>query len=160
MSLNSYDRDTDNKIRGVNVSFDNAVRALKLSVSHGFYTAIISVIPKVGINREELFKLFNFAKSLGVKDVIIMEPKKIGRALYDPSDISYTDETRRLLLKIQAEANRTMFGHESLLRGPCSRLQNARVLGRGAAFLHKRLRGASALRPRAAVLRQCPAGKH
>ena len=144
VSLNSYDRDTDNKIRGVNVSFDNAVRALKLSVSHGFYTAIISVIPKVGINREELFKLFNFAKSLGVKDVVIMEPKKIGRALYDINDISYTDETRRLLLKIQAEANRIMSGMKVSSE---IHVQDFKTLGCSAGVQHSYISASGELQP-------------
>ena len=144
VSLNSYDRDTDNRIRGVDVSFDNAVQALKLSVSHGFYTAIVSVIPRIGIDRAELFKFFNFARSLGVKEVILMEPKKIGRALYDLSDISYTDETRRLLLKIQAEANRTL---PDMKVSSEVHVQDLKVLGCSAGVQHSYISASGELQP-------------
>ncbi|NLD45647.1 MAG: radical SAM protein [Clostridiaceae bacterium] len=106
VSLNSYLRETDNRLRGREDAFDNAVNALKTSVELGFFTSIVSVIPRDELKDTELFKLFDFSRSLGVREIILKEPIRTGRLYKTDKEIFYNDEDRKKLTQIQREANR------------------------------------------------------
>ncbi len=110
ISLNSSDPERDNEMRGVRDAFTTAVSAVKIAVREGFCTSIIAVVPREAVERRDLFKLFELARSLGVKEVILKEPTRTGRLFTTDKDIFFDDATKFRLLKIQREANRKLSG--------------------------------------------------
>ena len=110
VSLNSYDPERDNEMRGVKDAFATAVKAIKIAVREDFCTSVIAVVPKEGVERQELFKLFSFAQSLGVKEVILKEPTRTGRLFTAGRDVFFDDAAKDRLVQIQREANQRFSG--------------------------------------------------
>lgn len=108
ISLDSYDKEKHNKNRNSDKAFDYAVQAIQYAREAGLYIMAQTVVVKEEVNEEELFKLFKFAKEIGVHEVKILEPILSGNLLdeKDLSKIMYTPKDREKLINIQHKANK------------------------------------------------------
>lgn len=99
-SLDTYDRDEFNKIRGHNKAFDIALEGIKLSKEQGIYTMIHLVGTGDKANYNFLDRFFKFVKEIGVDEIRILEPLPCGNLISKPSEI-LSPEKLKVLIEIQ-----------------------------------------------------------
>lgn len=79
ISLDHYDPDTHNQLRGHPKAFDNACRAVDHFKRAGVYTCLSLVPPDDLLNPDNFIKYYDFARDLGVAEIRILERKPCGR---------------------------------------------------------------------------------
>ncbi len=79
VSLDHYDPDIHNRLRGNPNAFKNAVNAINAFKNAGVYTCLSLVPPDDFEDRENFIKYYNMARDLGVGEIRIMEVKPSGR---------------------------------------------------------------------------------
>jgi MoaA/NifB/PqqE/SkfB family radical SAM enzyme len=79
VSLDHYDPETHNRLRGHPKAFDNALNAVRAFKSAGVYTCLSLVPPDDFEERANFIKYYDMAKDLGVAEIRIMEVKPSGR---------------------------------------------------------------------------------
>lgn len=79
VSLDHYDPDVHNRLRGNPDAFNNAVRAVENFKRAGVYTCLSLVPPEDFQRRESFEKYYDLAKELGVAEIRVMEKKPSGR---------------------------------------------------------------------------------
>ncbi|MEJ2719176.1 MAG: radical SAM protein, partial [Deltaproteobacteria bacterium] len=79
ISLDHYDPDVHNRMRGTPKAFDNVRRAVECFQEAGVYTCL-SLMPHDDLQEAEHFKkYYDLARDLGVAEIRVMEKKPVGR---------------------------------------------------------------------------------
>ena len=81
ISVHSTQRETHDRMTGVDGAFDAAVRALRLFKRHGLVTAVNSVLSEQELRDGGLDRLMEFSKNLECDFVQLIHPKPAGRWL-------------------------------------------------------------------------------
>jgi len=79
ISLDHFDPDAHNKLRGHPKAFDNACRAVEHFKKAGVYTCLSLVPPDDLLEPAKFIRYYDFAKDLGVAEIRILERKPCGR---------------------------------------------------------------------------------
>lgn len=79
VSLDHYEPEVHNRMRGHAEAFDNACRAVESFKQAGVYTCLSLVPPPDFDNPEEFKKYYDLARNLGVAEIRVMEAKPSGR---------------------------------------------------------------------------------
>jgi MoaA/NifB/PqqE/SkfB family radical SAM enzyme len=79
VSLDHYDPDTHNRMRGHPKAFENAVCAVERFKAAGVYTCLSLVPPDDFEERDNFIKYYDMARDMGVAEIRIMEVKPSGR---------------------------------------------------------------------------------
>ena len=79
VSLDHFDPEVHNKLRGHPEAFDNACRAVKCFRDAGVYTCLSLVPPPEFEQTENFKKYYDLAKELGAAEIRVMEVKPSGR---------------------------------------------------------------------------------
>ena len=120
------------KVRGAAGSFDEAIRAIGLSLEAGIYTAISTVASKGKIAGGEIERLAELAEKYSVHEFRVLEPIATG-SLSGHNDENLTREESVRLADFHKEWNRRN-------RGPSissfSHLESDEMFGCGAGFHH------------------------
>ncbi len=120
------------KIRGVQNSFDEAIRAINLSLKAGLYTAISTVGTRQKIITGQIEHLAELAAEYGVHEFRILEPIPTG-SLWDQQSEVLTQQESQKLADFHKQWNRKK-------RGPAisgfSYLESDEMFGCGAGFHH------------------------
>ncbi len=120
------------KTRGVAGSFDEAIKAIGLSLEAGFYTAISTVGTKDKIKNGQIQRLAQLAKKHGIHEFRVLEPIPTG-SLYDQKDEVLSEDESKELTEFHKQWNRKN-------KGPAiscfSYLESDEMFGCGAGFHH------------------------
>lgn len=106
ISLDHYDKEEHNRLRGSDKAFVTAINAIKISIKNNFYTATQLTARKDITNFIFLYKYLNFANSLGVQETRIGEPMPTGRLINEKADIFFNEKDRAILKKFHRDANK------------------------------------------------------
>lgn len=79
VSLDHYDPDAHNRLRGHGQAFENACRAVRLFQEAGIYTCLSLVPPEEFEDPDHFKRYYDFARDLGVAEIRILEMKPSGR---------------------------------------------------------------------------------
>ncbi|MFC1835236.1 radical SAM/SPASM domain-containing protein [Thermodesulfobacteriota bacterium] len=79
ISLDHYEPEYNNRLRGHPEAFDNACRAVEHFRKAGIYTCLSLVPPDDFENTENFKKYYEMAKEMGVAEIRVMEKKPSGR---------------------------------------------------------------------------------
>ncbi len=104
-SLDTYNSEEFNRIRGSKIAFEKALRAIEISKRTGIYTMVNSVITKEKANFEFLDGFLKFLKNLKVDEVRLLEPLPCGNLTHRPVEILDAKHLE-ILIKIQEIAFR------------------------------------------------------
>lgn len=104
-SLDTFNSEEFNRIRGGKSAFDKALEAIEISKRAGIYTMVNSVITKDKANFEFLDKFLKFLKSLDVDEVRLLEPLPCGNLTHHPVEI-LDAKYLKILIEIQKIACR------------------------------------------------------
>jgi MoaA/NifB/PqqE/SkfB family radical SAM enzyme len=107
VSLDHYDSEIHDRGRGVPGMFDQALAAIRMFQDEGFYVAV-SFVPdrRLVSNRDEIFKVLDFFRDLGVNDLRLTSPILSGH-LTDRPDQKLSPENVRTIEDIQRFLVRT-----------------------------------------------------
>lgn len=106
ISLDSWNPMTHDEKRRSQGAFEIARQAIQNCSRAGLYTMVQSMVTKKDVDRENLFKLFSLAKSLGANEVKMLEPIPSGKFCMESEAGNLLDQSnRRSLIAIQQEAN-------------------------------------------------------
>ncbi len=96
IGLDDFRPERHNKIRGNN-SFEQAIKALRLFNEEGILTYVNFCAHEEIINSNELFKYYDFVKSLNVSLIELLEPKPCGGYINkNPDDLINEKEKEKL----------------------------------------------------------------
>ena len=79
VSLDHFDPDIHNSMRGNPAAFEKALTAVKAFKAAGVYTCLSLVPPDDFINPENFKKYYDMARNMGVAEIRVMEKKPSGR---------------------------------------------------------------------------------
>ena len=96
IGLESDNSEYHDKIRGVDDSFEEGIKAIELSQDAGLYTAISTVGTRDKLNDGTINRMAEMATKLGVHEFRILEPVPTGRYSNDNCQILNTDESKGL----------------------------------------------------------------
>lgn len=132
IGIESDDSAEHDNIRGVSGSFDEAIKAIGLSLEAGLYTAISTVGTKEKIKNGQIQKLAQLAENYGVHEFRILEPIPTG-SFYNQKDEVLSGDESKELADFHKQWNRKN-------RGPAisgfSYLESDEMFGCGAGFHH------------------------
>jgi MoaA/NifB/PqqE/SkfB family radical SAM enzyme len=132
IGIESDDWAEHDKVRGVAGSFDEAIKAIGLSLEAGLYTAISTVGIKEKIKNGQIQKLAQLAEDYGVHEFRVLEPIPTGSFYNQKGEVLSKDESIELA-DFHKQWNRKN-------RGPAisgfSYLESDEMFGCGAGFHH------------------------
>ncbi|MBC8481595.1 MAG: radical SAM protein [Planctomycetes bacterium] len=132
IGIESDDSAEHDKVRGVNGSFDEAIKAIGLSLEAGLYTAISTVGTKERIKNGQIQRLAQLAETYGVHEFRILEPIPTG-SFYNQKDEVLSAAESKELTDFHKQWNRKN-------NGPAiysfSYLESDEMFGCGAGFHH------------------------
>jgi len=102
VSLDSTSAEEHDRMRGMPGLFDTAVEGLKRMKEKGVFVAISSYASRSGTERGMYRKLYEFARELGMHNVILFDNVPTGRLMKDTS-IMLTREQREEILEYSME---------------------------------------------------------
>jgi MoaA/NifB/PqqE/SkfB family radical SAM enzyme len=107
ISLDHYRPEEHDKGRGKKGMFEYAVKAIEMFKSEGFYTAV-SFVPdrKLVDDRDEIFKIIDFFRDLGVNDMRLTSPILSGQLTARPEE-KLTKENIKTIFEIQKKCTKT-----------------------------------------------------
>jgi MoaA/NifB/PqqE/SkfB family radical SAM enzyme len=120
------------KVRGVAGSFEQAIKAIDLSLEAGLYTAISTVGTKEKIKNGQIEKLARLAENYGVHEFRILEPIPAG-SLFDKKDELLSADDSKKLADFHKQWNRKITGPAI---AAFSYLESDEMFGCGAGFHH------------------------
>jgi len=132
IGIESDDSIEHDKVRGVTGSFDEAIKAIGLSLKAGFYTAISTVGTKEKIANGQIQRLAKLAQEHGVHEFRILEPIPTG-SFYNQKDEVLSEEESKTLADFHKQWNRKNSG--PAISG-FSYLESDEMFGCGAGFHH------------------------
>jgi len=132
IGIESDDPAEHDKVRGGAGSFDEAVKAISISLEAGLYTAISTVGTKEKIQNGQIQKLARLAQSHNVHEFRVLEPIPTGSS-YNQKDQVLSEDESKELADFHKQWNRKN-------RGPAisgfSYLESEEMFGCGAGFHH------------------------
>jgi len=132
IGIESDDRVEHDKIRGVAGSFDEAIKAIGMSLEAGLYTAISTVGTKAKIKNGQIERLAQLGEKYGVHEFRVLEPIPTG-SFYNQKDAVLSDDESRQLADFHKQWNRKN-------KGPAisgfSYLESDEMFGCGAGYHH------------------------
>jgi MoaA/NifB/PqqE/SkfB family radical SAM enzyme len=102
LSIDSPDPDEHNKLRGMPGLFDTAIEGLLKAKSKGIFTGFSSYATRSGTERNIYRKLHEYAKELGLHNIILFDCVPTGNMIHDTSEM-LTFELREKLHNYSAE---------------------------------------------------------
>jgi len=106
ISLDHYDKNTHNQLRGSDKAFDIAVEAIHTSVANGFYTAVQIVPRKNLLNKNDMDKYVEFVNRLGVEEIRVIEPMPTGRLIKERENIFFEESDHNFIKKYHIATNK------------------------------------------------------
>ena len=107
ISLDHYSAKVHDKGRRKEGIFDDALNAIKLFQDEGFYVAVSFVPDKPLVsNRQEIFKVIEFFKEIGINDMRLTSPILSGKLTSKPEE-QLTAENVKTIFEIQKKCTRT-----------------------------------------------------
>ena len=103
ISLDHFAAEKHNQFRGFAKAFEWALEAVKNSISAQLVTAVSLCVTKSFVTQSNLITYADFAKSLGVSFIQILEPKAVGH--YKDKDVLLTREHEEILKKFYLQMN-------------------------------------------------------
>jgi MoaA/NifB/PqqE/SkfB family radical SAM enzyme len=97
VSLDHYIPEKHNAIRGRNDAFDTAVNAISMFLSAGIYTAAQAVVTSSLLENGVMDHFLSFCRSLGVNDVVLLEPVSV---CGNNCDNGFDESTRQKLYEL------------------------------------------------------------
>jgi MoaA/NifB/PqqE/SkfB family radical SAM enzyme len=104
-SLDTFNSEEFNRIRGGKLAFEKALEAIEISKRTGIYTMVNAVITKDKANFEFLDRFLKFLKNLEVDEVRFLEPLPCGELTHRPVEL-FDPEHLKILIEIQRIACR------------------------------------------------------
>lgn len=104
ISLDSVNPDKHNRMRGAEGAFERAVAAIKNAKAAGLYTMCQTLCTRELLDSGEIYKIAEYAKSLGIDEMRILEPIPCGYMLDHPGEV-LTEEEQNKLISIHIEMN-------------------------------------------------------
>lgn len=98
ISLDHYDRQINDKFRGLYGAYDISLQAIENARRAGLYTVVQTVVSKELIQNNNLWYFIEFVKNLNVNELFLLEPLSTGRLFTAPQD-TYLDELEKNILK-------------------------------------------------------------
>jgi len=132
IGIESYDSAEHDKVREVAGSFDEAIKAIGLSLDAGLYTAISTVGTKEKIKDGQIQKLAKLAENYGVHEFRVLEPIPTG-SFYNQKDEVLSGDESKELADFHKQWNRKNSG--PAISG-FSYLESEEMFGCGAGFHH------------------------
>ncbi len=105
ISLDSVIPEKHDKMRGVGGAFKRAVIAIENAKKVGLYTMCQTVCTKDLLHSGEIYKIAEYAKTLGIDEMRIMEPIPCGSMQEHPGEVLTKEEQNRLI-SIHIEMNK------------------------------------------------------
>lgn len=105
ISIDSYDEKTQNRRRGSDKAFSNSISGIKNSIAAGLYTSASCVVSKESLNKDEMFKIFDFFNVLNVNELILIPPFNSGRWMGKDDEL-YNQEDIIIFTKILRQGNK------------------------------------------------------
>ena len=106
VSIESFEKEQNSKMRNSPEALQIAVDALKLSVKTGFYTMTGSVARRSFVENREFEKVYSKARELGVHEVRIVEPMPCGKLIDADKEDFLTKEHIKILRDFHVNTNR------------------------------------------------------
>ena len=107
ISLDHYKPEIHDKGRRKEGIFDYALNAIKLFQDEGFYVAVSFVPDKPLVsNRQEIFKVIEFFKDIGINDMRLTSPILSGKLISKPEE-KLSDENVKTIFDIQKKCTKT-----------------------------------------------------
>lgn len=106
ISLDHYDTEEHNRLRGSDRAFKTAVDALKVSIANKFYTAAQLTVIKGTANSSFLNKYLDFVNDLGVQEVRIIEPMPTGRLINEKTETFLDEKDQNVLKEFHVAVNK------------------------------------------------------
>lgn len=132
IGIESDDSAEHDKVRGVAGSFDEAIKAIGLSLEAGLYTAISTVGTKEKIKNGHIQRLAHLADKYGVHEFRVLEPIPTGSFYNQKDEVLSKDESKELA-DFHKQWNRKNSG--PAISG-FSYLESEEMFGCGAGFHH------------------------
>lgn len=132
IGIESDDAGEHDKIRGVDSSFQQALKAVEISLNAGLYTAISTVATKDKIRNGKIQQLTELGMKLGVHEFRILEPVPTGSLFGHIDDVLTVDETKTLA-EFHKDWNRN---NRELIISSFSHLESDEMFGCGTGFHH------------------------
>ena len=132
IGIESDDSAEHDKVRGVTGSFDEAVKAIHLSLEAGLYTAISTVGTKEKIKNGQIQRLAQLADNYDVHEFRVLEPIPTG-SFYNQKDEALSEDESKELADFHKQWNRKNSG--PAISG-FSYLESEEMFGCGAGFHH------------------------
>ncbi|MCP4138439.1 MAG: radical SAM protein [bacterium] len=105
ISLDSRDEAVHNKLRGSSTAYTDAMNAIRFSLDAGLYTMIQTVATKEMVQTESVRDIIDFAHTLGVHEVRILESMPTGRLIKVEAKHILSNDERKYLIDIHKKAN-------------------------------------------------------
>jgi len=106
ISLDHYDKNEHNRLRGSSGAFDIAVRAIKNSLAVGFYTAAQLTVRKDFLTKNNMDKYIEFVHSLNVHEIRIIEPMPTGLLIEKEQDVFLSEPEREFIKNYHIKINK------------------------------------------------------
>ncbi|MFA5272424.1 MAG: radical SAM protein [Candidatus Omnitrophota bacterium] len=106
ISLDHYEKNKHNELRGSERAFDVALTAIKNSLDAGFYTAVQLAARKDFLNKNDMDKYVEFARALGVQEIRIIEPMPTGALINKEQDVFLSEAEREFIKSYHIEINK------------------------------------------------------
>ncbi len=97
ISLDHYDPEKHNRLRGSPKAFDTAVRAIRTALAGGFYTAVQLTATKDLMSDGEMDRFIGFVRELGAQEIRLVEPMPTGRLMEVRGEALFGEKERQLL---------------------------------------------------------------
>jgi MoaA/NifB/PqqE/SkfB family radical SAM enzyme len=92
VSIDSSLPDEHNKLRGVNGLFETAIEGIRRAKEKGIFVGLSSYATQSSTKKGEYKKLHEFAKELGVHNVMLFDGVPTGKILKDTSELLTTEQ--------------------------------------------------------------------
>ena len=105
VSLDHYEGSEHNRLRGSAESFQKALDAINKSRKVGFYTALQLTMRKNVANRDFLDSYLQFASTLGVQEIRVIEPMPTGKLIDGAADVFLDEKERQAIREFHIQSN-------------------------------------------------------
>ncbi len=108
VSLDHYDASVHNKRRHNDKAYESAIFTIKESVKLGFYVSVVSCTTSDMVITKEIYKVVDFAESLGAHSIQINEIRPVGNAIKtNDTNFYLTESNKKELIDYYKKQNRS-----------------------------------------------------
>lgn len=133
ISLDHYDAQEHNKLRGSERAFSVALDAIKTSIGNNFYTAVQLTARKEAADPDFLYKYLSFANKLGVQEIRVIEPMPTGKLITEGREVFFHEKERNTIKEFHKKVNKDA-GMPKI--AAFAFLEDAKLYGCGAGVQH------------------------